>query len=56
MENYISVFVALLENLGHLTEKEAEKVAQELKTITLASQYKEVSHSVKDVLEKAKNK
>lgn len=56
MENYISLLIALLENLGHFTEKEAEKLVEELKNTTLSAQYKGMSHTVKDILEKVRKK
>jgi len=56
MENYISLFIATLESLDLLTEKEAEKLDKELRNTTVPGTYKEVRVVIKDVLGKIQNK
>ncbi len=54
MENYISLLVATLEHLEFVTEKEAEKLDQELRNSTVPGTYKEAKQLIKDVFEKIK--
>lgn len=54
MDNYISVFVALLEHAEIYTKEEAEKIASELRLITVPNAYEDARTVVKDILDKVK--
>jgi len=50
MENYVSLFIATLEHLGHLSADEAKKLAEKLRTSTVPGSYDEVSKMIKTTL------
>jgi polyhydroxyalkanoate synthesis regulator phasin len=52
MENYVSLFIATLQHLGHLTETEAKKLADELKNSTIPGSYEGASKLVKEIFDK----
>lgn len=55
MENYITLFVATLEHLKLVTEKEAIKLDKELKNNTIPATYKEAQVVIKNAFEKVKS-
>jgi hypothetical protein len=54
MDNYMSVFVAVLQHLAHLTEEEAKTLDKELREMTIPGTYDEASRAVADILAKVK--
>jgi hypothetical protein len=56
MENFVSLFIATLEHLKLVTEKEAEKIDKELRNSTIPGTYKEAKIVVKEIFDKVQNK
>ena len=52
MNNFVSIFIAVLEHLKLLSEDEAKKLAKELHGTTLPDNYEAASRLLKDIYEK----
>lgn len=50
MENYVSLFVATLQHLGHLTEAEAKALSEKLHNTTIPGTYKEASRVIGKII------
>jgi len=52
MNNYMYVFIASLERLGHISADQAEKFANEIANHMLPGSYKEASRLVEELFDK----
>lgn len=53
MNNFITLFLATLAHVGHLTKAEATRLNEELQSATLPDDFESAWQMVKDVFEKA---
>lgn len=52
MNNYITLFLTILSQLGHLTKEEAEKLDEELQNATIHSSFEAAWEQTKSLFEK----